>query len=624
MCGIAGIVRPGAPAAEVAEQAVAMRSFLGHRGPDDAGLYVADGIGLAHTRLAIIDLAGGRQPLTNENQTIFLVANGEIYNYQELRRTLSAQGHQFRTGSDCEAIVHLYEQHGKHCVDHLDGMFALALWDANERKLMLARDRFGMKPLYVARVDNGVCFASELTAIVGAGLIGKAIDAQALYAYLAFSYVPGPMSIFNNVEKVQPAERVIFQNGSLQRDVYWQPEKLEVPRKRSEAVRELARRLEESVRGHLVSDVPVAAFLSGGVDSSTVVAMARRHGDIETFCVSFPGTEVDEAPIARRIAKHLETRHHEMSIEMEPLQLLYETVGHMDEPFADSSALPTYAVCRAARQVAKVVLSGDGGDEVFGGYTGRYRVAALKAVLPNPSRLARLLRQVPPWRNGGRSSTPEMLDRAALPETERYVLERQITTSTQRAALFGEAAAGRYESMLRGIAAAALAKDLYDHPLKRALWMDIRTSLTDDMLTKVDRMSMAHGLEVRVPLLDHRLVEFALSMPPSWLVSPWPLEGKRILRQAVAPFVKKCVLNRPKQGFVIPLNSWLSHHFLPIFDELFFTGNAYVYDFVERTAVCQIRSQPFDDCARTDVYALLVLELWLRHLNTGTNIRKKQ
>ncbi|MCK7508387.1 MAG: asparagine synthase C-terminal domain-containing protein [Desulfobacterales bacterium] len=275
-------------------------------------------------------------------------------------------------------------------------------------------------------------------------------------------------------------------------------------------MRELAWRLEQGVASHLVSDVPVAAFLSGGVDSSTVVAMARKRSGIDTFCASFPGTGVDEAPFARRVARHLGTRHHEISISMEPTRLLEEAVGFMDEPFADSSALPTFAVCRAARDIAKVVLSGDGGDEVFGGYTGRYRVAALKASVPRPQFLAGMLRRLPPWRNGRRSSTPQMLDLAGLPEMDRFLVERQITTPGQRALLMGETTSGTWEPELRRVAEAAISNTPFAHPTHRALWFDIRTSLPDDMLTKIDRMSMAHGLEVRVPYLDHHLVEFAL------------------------------------------------------------------------------------------------------------------
>ena len=615
MCGIAGVLAPAYGAVELESAVLKMQNALSHRGPDGVGLFTDDGIALAHTRLSIIDLAGGYQPLANVDATIHLVVNGEIYNYKSIQTKLLSKGHRLRTQSDSEVILHLYEEHDENCVKYLEGMFAFALWDARHRKLLLARDRFGIKPLYVAIAKDKVCFASELTAIIQSGLIKVEVDPQALYSYLAFSYVPGPLSILKGVQKLQPAERLVIERGSVRSDIYWTPKRVVVPRKRSLAVKELADRLEESVSSHLVSDVPVAAFLSGGVDSSSVVAMAQKHTNIETLCVSFPKTEIDEAPKARQVADHLGTRHHEVKIRIDPDKLLTEAVNFMDEPFADSSALPTFAVCRAARKIAKVVLSGDGGDEVFGGYTGRYRVAALKAAVPKPGWLASGLRCLPPWRSGRRRSLPEMLDLATLPDEERYVVERQITSASDRAALFGHSRMA--EDALREIPARPLAIAYQWHPVHKALWMDLMTSLPDDMLTKVDRMSMAHGLEVRVPLLDHRLVEFALSMPPSWLVSPWPVEGKRLLRHTVKPLLGKNVIKGAKKGFVIPLNSWLSKYFLPVFDELCLGREASIDNFIDRTATAELRYRTFGERPRKDLYALLVLELWLRQINRG-------
>jgi len=619
MCGIAGIFAPEHPAVELQRIVLRMREVLSHRGPDDLGLYTDNGIALAHTRLSIIDLKGGRQPLSNEEGTIHLVANGEIYNYKSLQRQLITRGHHLRTQSDCEVIIHLYEDEGENCLENLDGMFAFALWDSKNRKLLLARDRFGMKPLYVAATREGVCFASELTAILNSRLLEAELDSQALYGYLAFSYVPGPGSVFKNVQKVNPAERLIVSNGSIQRDVYWTPRRVVVPRKRSLAVGELSERLEKSVLSHLVADVPVAAFLSGGIDSSSVVAMAQKHTCIDTFCVSFPHTDIDEAPIARRVAEQLGTRHHEIQINIDPVALLTEVVKYMDEPFADSSALPTFAVCREARKIAKVVLSGDGGDEVFGGYTGRYRIAALKATVPGPARLARLLRTLPPWRSGRRRSLPEMLELANLPDEEVYVLERQITKASVRAHLFGPSISTKAEEALREIPARPLSMAYDWHSVHRALWMDLMTSLPDDMLTKVDRMSMAHGLEVRVPLLDHHLVEFALSLPAKWLVSPLPLEGKRLVRQVVAPRLPDGVLNRPKRGFVIPLNAWLRDYFLSLFDTLCLGSDSHLAGLFDLQTVRNIRQQPLGKSPRQDLYALLILELWLRWIKNALN-----
>jgi len=613
MCGIAGILAPGRPAAVLATQVARMRMAMQHRGPDGMGNFIADGIALGHARLAIIDLREtGQQPMANEDGSLHLVVNGEIYNYRQLRADLQARGHRFRSHSDSEVVLHLYEEYGDDCLHHLDGMFALALWDAPRHRLLLARDRFGIKPLYLAQQGDAVYFASELTALIRSGEIQVELDRYALYSYMAFSYVPAPLSILKGIQKLLPAERVVWEDGKLVREIYWTPQHTKVPDSRAEATEALAQRLDASVQAHLVSDVPVAAFLSGGVDSSTVVAMAKRHAKIQTFCVSFPDSGVDEAPIARTVAAHLGTQHHEVTLHLDPMDLLSKAVAYMDEPFADSSALPTFAVCQAARQVAKVVLSGDGGDEVFGGYTGRYRVAALQAVLPWPRLWARGLRCLPPWRSGRRSSLPAMLDLASQPDAERYVAERQITSAADRASLFGHDSVAGYEVGLRDVPAAAIRQAAEWHPVHRALWMDLATSLSDDMLTKVDRMSMAHGLEVRVPFLDHHLVEFALSLPPSWLVSPWPVEGKRLLRDVVTPHLPTGILNRPKQGFVVPLNSWVQTHFLSELKALCLVADSHITSLLNVGAI--LSYEGLGDTSQKTVYALLVLEMWLRHL----------
>src|SRR5947209_6833180 len=618
MCGLAGVVSPGRAATSLSACLERMCGALGHRGPDGMGTYVADGVALGHTRLAIIDLSeSGRQPMTNEDGSLYLVVNGEIYNYVDLRADLQARGHAFKSHSDSEVILHLYEEYGEDCVQQLEGMFALALWDAPRRRLLLARDRFGIKPLYVAQQGEALYFASELVAIRRGGSVAAEIDPQAVYAYMALSYVPAPLSAFRGVQKLLPAERAVWANGQLRRQIYWSPRPVHGPSRRADAVEALAQRLEASVRAHLVSDVPVAAFLSGGVDSSCIVAMAQRHAKMETLCVSFPDPGVNEAPIARAVASHLGTKHHEVALHLDPVRLLSQAVAFMDEPFADSSALATFAVCRAAREVGKVVLSGDGGDEVFGGYTGRYRVAALQATFPRPGALASVLRRVPPWRSGRRSALPTMLALASLTDVERFVAERQISTARERSALFGTAQQGEAEQRLREIPSLAIRHAAEWHPVHRALWVDIATSLPDDMLTKVDRMSMAHGLEVRVPLLDHHVVEFALSLPPAWLVSALPVEGKRLLRQVAAPLLPPRILDRPKRGFVVPLNRWLESRFLALLDECCLAPGAAVTTWMDGRGVSALRHSPVGETPRQELYALLVLELWLRRLRDG-------
>ena len=614
MCGIAGIFSPDLLIGDLVGAVLNMRGALQHRGPDDVGLFSDDGIVIGHTRLSIIDIETGHQPLSNEDETIHLVINGEIYNYKSLQKDLISRGHRLRTQSDCEVIVHLYEEEGENCIDKLEGMFAFALWDAKDGKLFLARDRFGIKPLYVSISEGEVCFASELTSIVKSGLVKKEIDPQALYAYLAFSYVPGSLSILKGVRKVRPAEMITIKGGVIRSDIYWKPKYFKVPPKRSHATEELKGLLEQSVQSHLISDVPIAAFLSGGVDSSGVVALAQKQQNMKTFCVSFPDTSIDEAPVARRVASHIGTDHYEVSINIDPISLISEAVNYMDEPFADSSALPTFALCKEARKICKVVLSGDGGDEVFGGYTGRYRVAALKACLPVPGVIANGIRMIPPWRSGRRRSLPEMMELATLSEEERYLFERQVTSTSDRAELFGQNHVLEYEDCLKDIALRLTEKFPRRHPVHRALWMDLKTSLPDDMLVKVDRMSMAHGLEVRVPLLDHRIVEFALSMPAKWLVSPLPVEGKRLLRRVVTPLLPEGILNRSKQGFVVPLNEWLKNHFLSIFDSLCLGSNSSLTKYLDQNSILKIRNRTIGTIPREDLYALLILELWLRRL----------
>ncbi|MDQ6964886.1 MAG: asparagine synthase (glutamine-hydrolyzing) [Mariprofundales bacterium] len=608
MCGIAGIameVERYALRDRVERMCTAMR----HRGPDGEGCFVDDGIGLGHVRLSIIDLSdAGKQPMSNEDQSVWITVNGEIYNFRELRSELKRVGHRFSSESDSEVIVHLYEEYGEGFPEYLNGMFAIALWDVHKRKLMLVRDRFGIKPLYYSQQPQGLVFASELSALMASGLVAANYDDLGLYGYMAFGYLPTPKTVYKTVMKLRPAESLVFEDGASRTRRYWRPKLCEVPHRYEEAVEVAEELLERSVTEHLVSDVPVASFLSGGVDSSLISALARRHQPLVTVCAAFPGSQVDESSTALEVANHLNTEHQTVNLGVEHEELYRRVLSSLDEPFADSSAMPTYAVCGAGRRVAKVMLSGDGGDEVFGGYTGRYRVAALKAILPAPALLAKMLRQLPPWRSGRRRSLPEMLDIAALNEQERYVRERQITTKVQRREMFGPAQFAEGEAWLEQIADDALAQCDYAHPVHRALWMDLSTSLADDMLTKVDRVSMAHGLEVRVPLLDHRLVEFALSLPSKWLVSPRAIEGKRILRDVTAPLLPKGTIDRPKQGFVVPLNNWLNDGLKKVWgdvDQSIFEGK------IDVSSLAKSWGEGHQG-ARQDIYAMLTLGLWMQ------------
>ncbi len=608
MCGIAGIV--GKHDESVLRQRITrMNNAMRHRGPDGEGCFAQDGVGLGHVRLSIIDLSdAGKQPMSNEDASLWISVNGEIYNFQELRSDLKKRGHTFRSGSDSEVIVHLYEEYGEAFPQYLDGMFAIALWDSKAKKLMLVRDRFGMKPLYYTHQKDSFVFASELTALMASGLAEETYDDLAIYGYMALGYTPAPKSIYKHVMKVMPAECVVFDGKSIRNWRYWYPERVDVPHRYGDAVEALQGLVEESVSKHLVSDVPIASFLSGGVDSSLISALAIQHQPLNTVCAAFPGSDVDESSVALDVAKHIGSHHHTIALNMEHKSLYKQATTFLDEPFADSSAMPTYAVCEAGRKIAKVMLSGDGGDEVFAGYTGRYRVAALKSSVPKPAWIASMLRQLQPWRSGQRRSLPEMLDMASLDEAERYICERQITTAEQRLSLFGKQQFEQGEAWLQEIAKHALRLCQFTHPVHRALWMDLSTSLSDDMLTKVDRMSMAHGLEVRIPLLDHHLVAFALSLPSKWLVSARAIEGKRILRDVTAPLLPDGILQRPKQGFVVPLNHWLEKGLKDVWKEVDISLFEHV---MHSEALAETWHKP-SQYPRQDIYAMLTLGHWMQ------------
>lgn len=611
MCGISGIIAAGKGITELSGRIAHMNRAMSHRGPDGEGSYVREGVGMGHVRLAIIDLSEqGLQPLANEDESIQVVVNGEIYNYRELRRSMEQKGHRFRSHSDSEVVVHLYEEYGDACLEHLNGMFALALWDESKRSLLLARDRFGIKPLYYACLPDGIVFASELTAVLASGMVKRDVDSLAMYGYMALGYVPTPLSAIRGVRKMRPAESLVWRDGKFLCQQYWSPVRVDVPSRFCDAAEQLHALLADSVSAHLIADVPVASFLSGGVDSSLIAALAGKESRVTTICGTFPGSDVDESEIARVVAHHLGTDHREVAVGVDPAQLFSEVASFLDEPFADSSAMPTFAVCRAGRKVAKVMLSGDGGDEVFGGYTGRYRVAAMKSAVPAPAVMAGILRLLPPWRSGRRTSLPAMLDLASFDEIERYVEERQITTLAQRREMFTPEQVAEGESLLRSLVKDALATCSFTHPVHRALWLDISTSLSDDMLTKVDRMSMAHGLEVRVPFLDHRLTEFSLSLPPRWLVSPRAIEGKRILRHITTPLLPQGILERPKQGFVVPLNQWLSNGLRKVWEETDLSVFEGVFDMASMREVWNSKQQH----VREDRYALLMFGAWMRRL----------
>jgi asparagine synthase (glutamine-hydrolysing) len=541
-----------------------------HRGPDDCGLFVDGPIGFGMRRLSIIDLAGGKQPIANEDRTIWVILNGEIYNYKELRRRLEANGHRFSTASDTEVIVHLYEDQGHDCVTELRGMFAFAIWDTRHQSLMLARDRMGIKPLYFTRLQSGLAFGSELKSLMVLPELSRTVSAQAVAEYVVHLCVPGQLSIFDSVEKLPPAHRLIYRAGAVSIDRYWhiKPHP-DTTKNEGEWIEELNEQLRDAVESHMVADVPVGAFLSGGLDSGSLVALMTRASSepVRTFTVGLT-TEIgdfDERVPAREIAARYGTKHTECLLEADVKSLLPHIVTSFDEPFADSSAIPNWLVCRETARHVKVALSGLGGDELFGGYE-RYvglQFGEWFRHIPRPLRslLAKFAASIAS--GDGTSYRTDRVKRflaaAELPVKERYlsfisafsdaasILHPDVLTSVAKGS-------GRYSRILEEMQ--------FQEPLDVALCSDMNLYLPDDLLTLSDRISMAHSLEVRVPLVDHKLIEFASRIPARYKVHG--LQRKVLFKKAVRSLLPATHFKRPKQGFSIPLAYWLRGSLKPM------------------------------------------------------------
>jgi asparagine synthase (glutamine-hydrolysing) len=552
MCGICGIAssRGAADPGRLA----AMSATLVHRGPDSDGSFVEGPVGLAARRLAIIDLPTGDQPIANEDETVHVVQNGELYNYRELRAELARSGHRFSTEGDTEVLVHLYEEHGLAFAERLRGMFALALWDAPRRRLVLARDRYGIKPLYYRAVGGELEFASELRA-----LPRGAIDLEALEAFLAFNSIPAPLTIFREARKLPAGHLLVWEGGDPRIERYARPAPADVGDLRdddeAELVEELRGRLRDSVRAHLVSDVPVGVLLSGGVDSSSLAALAAQESSepLRTFSIGFEERSFDELGDARLVAERYGTRHRELVLRPDAALLLPALADAFDEPFADSSALPTYLVSQLAAQDVKVALSGEGGDELFGGYY-TYVADQLAARAGGLARLARpLVERLPS--SSARASFDYKAKRfvrgAHLPPLERHHAWKEIFSTDARAELTGRSNGFDPVDLYR----ARFAETEGAEPLARLQDVDLGVYLVDDLLVKTDRASMAHSLEARVPFLDPVVTSFALALPARQRVRG--LRKKVLLRRAVAPLVPAKILRGKKRGFSIPAAAWL-------------------------------------------------------------------
>jgi asparagine synthase (glutamine-hydrolysing) len=560
MCGIYGYVSVDGElgAREVGRTLQRMDRAIVHRGPDDSGTYLDGRCAMGMRRLSIIDLGGGRQPIANEDQQIWTVFNGEIYNYRALRRELEAHGHRFATASDTEVIVHAYEDHGDAFVDDLDGMFGIAVWDRRDESLLLVRDRLGIKPLYYAELPSGLVFGSELKSLLQHPEVSRRVSPDALSYYLSFGATPPNRAIVDGVRKLEPGHLLRYRRGRVVVRRYWD---LRPPARRGptlpldEAAAEMRRRIREAVRSHLVADVPVGAFLSGGIDSATVVGtMAELGAQPKTFSIGFDEAEFNELDYARQIARRFRTDHHELVVRPDALELIETLPWFLDEPFADVSAIPTYLVSKLAASQVKVVLSGDGGDEVFAGYD-RYPLALAEARwldrLPAPARWAAgALSHVVPEATPGK----HWLHHASLPPALRFIDSESLFPSDYKARLVTRDLQRLTDPFAPVRERARLYTGAPGDALSRLLYFDTMTYLPLDILTKVDRMTMACSLEARPPLLDHHLVEAAFTLP-----SAHKLHGatqKAVMKRAVADLLPREILERPKRGFGVPINAW--------------------------------------------------------------------
>jgi asparagine synthase (glutamine-hydrolysing) len=562
MCGIAGIWNYKTDRPVNQEQLATITELLAHRGPDGEGYYMDSALGLGHRRLSIIDLEGGRQPMCNEDGDVWIVFNGEIYNYPELRQYLLARGHVFRTSSDTEAIIHLYEEYGEGCFEKLRGMFALAIWDERNQKLVLARDRIGIKPLFYGLGKDGIVFGSELKCIRASQLVDLEIEPTAIADLFTFFYIAGPKTIYRDAYSLEPGSYIRIGRDGIVKCKYWDLEEGELwLSSEKEYEEQLFANVLESVQCHLLSDVPVGAFLSGGVDSSSVVALMSGLVDqpVMTCSIGFEEQEYNELPQARMVARLFATSHQEHAIQAEPAKMLETLVDFYDQPFPDHSCLPTYYVSKLARQRVKVVLSGDGGDENFAGYSRYRRQIALERIrrsVPKP-----LFYPFKSWkgnRENGRLSERlrRVLHQAAIGARDGYLHGITIADAALRSRIFSE----DLKRELADYDPLDSYREIYDRApasdaLSRIFYLDLKTNLVDDILTKVDRASMANSLEVRVPLLDHKVVEFAYSLPLHMKVRNG--QGKYLLRNAMSHLLPKELLDRKKKGFRIPMVPWM-------------------------------------------------------------------
>ena len=634
MCGIAGLTYLDRGHIVTEQQVRKMCSVITHRGPDDEGILARQNVGIGMRRLSIIDLVSGRQPISNEDGSLWIVFNGEIYNHIELRKELESRGHQFKTKCDTEAILHAYEEFGESCPAKLNGMFGFAIVDFKRNTLFLARDRVGIKPLYYYRDAEKLVFASELKSLLEIEGIPREIDLEALDNFLTFEYIPAPRSIFKNIAKLPAGHSLLLRDGQIEVKEYWDVRFDEQARSEEDLCEELQDLLRDAVRIRLMSDVPLGAFLSGGIDSSSIVALMSQEMDrpARTFSIGFKESSYNESSYARTIANHFDTEHQEFCIEPNAVDLTEKLLAHLDEPFGDFSIFPTYLVSKMAREYVTVALSGDGGDELFAGYDTYIanRIGMAYGKLPHSLRngmIGPLLDRLPPTekKKGLINRAKRFHEGAKLPADLRHTRWMIFMQAAEKGLLYSpgvQQQLDRYDphTFIRKHFRKANTPD----DLNRQLYVDIKTYLVDDILVKVDRMSMASSLEARVPFLDHRVVEFSARVQ-----SNMKLRGsttKYLLKKTMGSLLPEQILHRGKEGFSIPIKNWLKSELQPLMQDVLAADKIKQQGFFDAGYVERLKSEHL--CGKENhshrLWALMVFGVWQDiYLRTGSRHERR-
>lgn len=617
MCGICGKLNFAHDSPVNTENLRRMLAPISHRGPDAEGIYISGPVGLGHKRLKIIDLATGKQPMCNEDGSVWVTYNGEVYNYKELTAHLVEKGHRFKSASDTEVIVHLYEEFGEDCVKHLRGMFSFALWDDKKKVLFIARDRVGIKPLYYVQTATSFLFASEIKALLADPSVQSEVEPTLIDRFLTYFYMPGEQTLFKSIRKLAPGHYLTIKDGQIKTQQYWDLSFTPANRTFDQAVEELEHLLSLTVRDHMISDVPVGVLLSGGVDSSAVLSFAVENTSkpISTFTVGFEGGCTDERPFARMAAKAYGAQNHEISITAQEFwDFLPQYIWHMEEPVCEPPAIALHYVSKLAREHVTVLLSGEGGDEAFGGYQSYrnfYWLEKLKGCLGPFASMASTVASAC-MNETSRYGKYGSLLRTPLPD---YYYSHssgpyEIFNSNYRELYTQDFLASIDTNVRASLSQAYFAETSHLDPLDRMLYVDTKTWLPDDLLIKADKITMANSLELRVPLLDQRILEFAASLPPTYKLKN--TSGKHVLKQALSKRVPPEILYRKKSGFPVPYSAWLNNDLRSLASEVLLDDSTIARGYFRREAIEKIIHFSPGRSNAKEIFSLLILELWHR------------